>query len=142
MSQPSPSKLPENDPEEKKSFKEKYFFSLSQMRSNEKLEKLFSYATANTRDTVSYVAMIIGLVLLFFHPFYGGFLIGFISGLYFSSEILALFQSLSEFIEQEGIVKGLIGAGILFGLFILAFPIFIGLAVAVALRQLLFPTPR
>lgn len=139
MVQPSPSKLPLRDSEEKKGFKEKFTSSLSNLRSNEKLEKLIGHATANTRDTVSYVVMIIGLVLLFFHSFYGGALIGLVAGLYFSSEILAFLRNLNAFIDEQGVVKALIGGGLLFGLFISAPAIFIGLAVAVALRQILFP---
>jgi len=130
------------EPQEKKSFKEKFKASLLEFQSNEKLGNLVSYATANTRDTISYIALIIGIVLIFFHSFYGGFLIGFIGGLYFSKEILSLIENLAALVDDQGIVKSLIGGGILVGLFISGPAIFIGIAVAVAIRQILFPATK
>lgn len=127
-------------PHDKESFKEKFKASLHDIQSNEKLGSLVNYATANTRDTISYIALIIGLVLLFFQSFYGGALIGFIVGLYFSAEILSLVKNFSALVDDQGIVRSLIAGGFLVALFISAPAIFIGLAVAVATRQILFPT--
>jgi len=42
-------------------------------RVEEKNEGLYSYAKSNTRDTVAYLVLIIGVVLLFFHMFIGSF---------------------------------------------------------------------
>lgn len=130
---------PLKNSDSKDGFKDKFKRSLDQLRSNEKLDNIVSYATANTRDTISYVLLIIGIVLLFFHPFYGGLLIGLIAGFYFSSEILAVIRNFNDFVDEQGIVKSLIGAGLLLGLLISNPAIFIGIALAVAIRQILFP---
>lgn len=124
---------------EKESFKDKFKNTIDQFRSNKKLDSIVSYATANTRDTISYILLIIGIVLLFFHSFYGGILIGLIAGFYFSSEILAIIHSVNALIDEQGIVKSLIAGGVLLALFISAPAIFIGIALAVAIRQILFP---
>lgn len=139
MTNHTPAKQTKEPPESHESFKEKFQASFQRLKSNEKLEQTFSYATANTRDTISYVILIIGIVLLFFHDIYGGALIGLIAGFYFSSEILALFHNSNAFIEEQGIVKSLIGGGLLLALFISAPAIFVGIALAVAVRQILFP---
>lgn len=131
-------KIPQ-DPSRKQSFKQKFTQSVRDFRSNEQLSNVVSHATANTRDTVSYILLIVGIVLLFFHGFIGGIIIGLIAGLYFSSEVLALLQNLNSFIDEQGIVKSLVAGGLLLALFISAPAIFIGLALAVAIRSLLFP---
>lgn len=128
------------DPKEKESFKEKFKNSLHDIRSNENFGNLVNYATANTRDTISYIVLIIGIVLIFFHSFYGGALIGFVVGLYFSGELLALAKNFSSLVDDQGIVRSLIAGGLFVALFISAPAIFIGIAVAVAVRQILFPT--
>lgn len=123
----------------KEGFGEKFKRSLDKIRSNEQLDKLVGHATSQTRDTISYILLIIGIVLLFFYPYYGGFLVGLIAGFYFSGELLALLFSFNAFLDEEGIVKSLIGGGLLLALFISAPAIFIGIAIAVAIRQILFP---
>lgn len=131
---------PEN-PDERPGFKEKFRNSLHAFRNNEKIESMVGYATSNTRDTISYVVLIVGIILLFFHPFYGGAIIGLIAGFYFSSEILAFLHHVSDFVDEQGIVKSLIAGGLIVGLFISAPAIFIGIAIAIAIRQILFPEP-
>lgn len=137
----SSSNTPGQGKPEGPSFQEKFQETLKGLRSNEKLESLVGHATANTRDTVSYVILIIGIILLFFHSFYGGTLIGLVAGFYFSSEIMAVIRHLNALIEEQGVVKSLIAGGALLGLFVSAPAIFIGVAVAVAVRQILFPDP-
>lgn len=131
---------PSQEPEHKEKFKDKFKASLQELQSNERLSNIVSYATSNTRDTISYIALIIGIVLLFFQPFYGAALVGFIVGLYFSAEILAFIKHLSLLVDDQGIVRSLIAGGFILALFILAPAIFIGLALAVAIRQVLFPS--
>lgn len=129
------------DPQKNESFKDKFKASLHDLQTNEKLEQIAGLATSNTRDTVSYIALIIGIILLFFQPLYGGILIGFIVGIYFSSELLALFKHISDLIDAQGIVRSLIAGGFLLALLISCPALFIGLAIAVALRQIVFPAP-
>ncbi len=131
---------PEDDKKnEQGSVKDKFSESLENLKKNEKIEELYKYAKSNTGDTIAYVAMILGILILFFEPFYGGLLIGFIAGLYFSDEIAKPLRSIEESIEELGMVRSLVFGGLLLGLFIEVPMIFIGLALAVGLKQLIFP---
>ena len=130
----------DNKPDENaKDEKTKFSQTLENLKSNEKIEDLYNYATTNTKDTIAYVAMILGILILLFHPFYGGGLIGIVAGLYFSQEIMVPVRSFEKFIDNQGMVRCLILAGALLGLFIEAPAIFIGAAVAVALKELVMP---
>ena len=112
---------------------------LDALRKNEKIEGIYNYATNNTRDTIAYILMIIGIVLLFSYLFVGGFIVGLIFGLYFSNELTHLLRSLNDLIEFHGMVRSLIFGGLLLALFILAWPIYIGAAVALGAKHILFP---
>lgn len=111
---------------------------LEALRKNEKIEGIYNYASNNTRDTVAYILMIIGIVLLFTHLFYGGFIVGLIFGLYFTDEITALLRSLNDLIEQHGMVRSLIFGGLLLAILILAWPIYLGTAVAIGVKHILY----
>lgn len=139
----NPSKQPSGEtPPQKEGFKDKFKDSLKDFQSNEKMSGMMSKATENTRDTISYIILIMGIVLLFFSPLYGGALVGLVAGFYFSSEILSFWKHLSEFVEDEGIVKSLIGLGLLLALFVSAPAIFIAMILAVLVRQVLFPETK
>ncbi|KAF3363247.1 hypothetical protein PHSC3_000137 [Chlamydiales bacterium STE3] len=133
------SQLPLNDPDQKPSFKDKFRQALHTLKESEKSGRLSDLAASSTRDSIAYVILIVGIILLFFHPFYGGFLIGLIGGFYFSSELLAFLQSINHLIDEQGIVRSLIAGALLIGLLICAPAIFLGIAAAVGIRQILFP---
>ena len=133
MTNPDPSQDP--TPPKKSTLAEK----LESIRKNEKIEGIYNYAASNTRDTLSYILMIVGIVLLFTHPFYGGFIVGLIFGLYFTQEITATLGSLNDLIEFQGMVRSLIFGGLLLALLVLAWPIYIGAAMAIAIRHILYP---
>lgn len=103
-------------------------------KKNDKMEDFISYAKENTRDVVAYVLMILGLLLMFFQPIYGGLLIGLVVGAYFSSEILTLLKNYESLIDEYGLVKSLIIAGLLVAFLISAPAIFLGAFIVVGLR--------
>lgn len=103
----------------------------------ERLEDIYQLASSNMKDTIAYIAMIVGILMLFFEPFYGGAIIGAIAGLYFTHEIVTPLKSLESFIEKQGMVRSLILGGALLGIFIEAPAIIIGAAVAVGLKQII-----
>lgn len=134
----SGSNLPPNEPkkpEERSTFKDKF----DSLRKHEKVEGLYQFARTNTKDTIAYIIAIIGIILLFFQPFFGCLLIGIVGGLYFSPEINFLLKHSNEFIEDQGMVRSVILGIILIAFFIAAPGIFIGAALALALK-LLFGT--
>lgn len=102
-----------------------------------KQEGLYTYAKSNTRDTIAYILLVIGLILLFFAPFWGGLLIGVVIGLYFANEILSVLTNINDFIDRQGLVKSLILAALALAFFIAAPAIFIGAALTVLARFLL-----
>lgn len=124
-----------NTPDKKKdeSVKDK----LSEKFEKLKQEGLFTYAKSNTRDTIAYILLIVGLILLFFAPFYGGILIGIVIGLYFANEILAVVTNINDFIDRQGVVRSLILGALALAFFIAAPAIFIGAAVTVLVKFLL-----
>lgn len=102
----------------------------------EKLSGLFDYAKGNTKDVIAYILLITGVILLFFERFAGELLIGVVLGLYYSTEIQTLFRNFNEFIEDQGIVRGIVLGVTTIALFISAPGIFIGAFLAVVVKYL------
>lgn len=126
-------------PKDDESFKQKLTEKLDRIKKDERVGNLFSYAKANTKDTIAYILLIIGLILLFFHPHYGGFLIGIIAGLYFSEETIFIATHFNELINEQGLVRVLVLAALLVGLFIMAPAIFLGTIVGSLVMRVIVP---
>ncbi|MCB1114388.1 MAG: hypothetical protein KDK62_06500, partial [Chlamydiia bacterium] len=127
----------DNKPENSK--KDSLSDKLEALKKNKNVEGIYNYAASNTKDTIAYILMVIGIVMLFTHSFYGGTIVGILFGLYFSKELVEIFNNLNDLIEQQGMVRSLIFGGLLLALFIMAPSIFIGVALAVGLRYIIFP---
>lgn len=106
-------------------------------KEKDRLEGIYKYAQTNPRDMIAYVLMVFGIILLFFQHLYGGLIIGIVFGIYFSKEIGYLIRHYEDFIEEQGLVRSLILAGVLLAFFIAAPGIYIGAAIVVALRHVL-----
>ena len=130
----TPSQDPNKKEEEDKGKLKK---SLDSFLPKDKVDKFYEFASSNTRDTLAYILMLTGLILLFFEPAYAGTLIGVIVGLYFSDEIVKLVKNYRMIVDKEGNVRSLILAGLLVALFISAPFIFFGIIVAVGVKQLI-----
>jgi hypothetical protein len=141
---------PKRDPEKKDdepSFKDKIKETYTQLKdqdfsnAKEKLRETFSNfqnpGTSTTRDLVAYILLIIGVLLLFYYPGYGGTLVGVTVGLYFAHEIFDFLKNSKDRIEDLGIARSLILGGLFLAFLISAPFIFLGAAFAVALSQLL-----
>lgn len=109
-----------------------------------KPDDLFSWARTNPRDTIAYVLLILGVILLFSggYYFWGGILIGLVLGFYFGQEIMDLFNNSNQIAERIGFVKLLVLAAVALAFFIAAPGIFIGAAIALAIKQLAFPDDK
>lgn len=108
-------------------------------KKEDKFAGLFDYAKTNTKDVIAYIILIIGIILLFFERFAGELLIGVVFGLYYATEIQGLFRNFNEFIEDQGIVRGIVLGVTLIALFISAPGIFIGAILAVIVKYLFSP---
>lgn len=125
---------PENkDPAKNKKTEE---IEVTPKKNEEKFHGLFDFAKTNTKDAIAYVILIVGIILLFFERFSGELLIGVIFGLYYSIEIQSLFRNFNEFIESQGIVRGIVLGVTAIALFISAPGIFIGAILAVIIKYL------
>lgn len=94
----------------------------------------YEYAQNNLRDIIAYVLLVLGIILLFFVPIVGGLLIGLISGLYFSKEIITLMKELEDLVETQGLGRSIVLGTVILALFISAPAIFVGAAIMVAIR--------
>lgn len=133
--------VPPNDPERKDppkkegdSLQGKFQETFSNMKKNEKFDAVYQYAQGNTRDTIAYIVLIIGILLLFFKPFWGGVLVGAVVGIYFYNEIIGVIKDFNGFVEAQGMVRSLVLGGVALSFFISAPMIFIGAAFAAGVK--------
>jgi hypothetical protein len=101
-------------------------------------ENFYNYFSSGSRDLIAYVLLVIGMILLFFQQYYGGFLIGLVAGAYFSEEINTLIKNYQTFIERQGLVRSLILGGLVIAFLISAPAIFVGIAFVVILKYFIF----
>lgn len=134
----TPPKNP-NKQEEKQGVADKLKDSLDSLKKSDAVDKVYRFATSNVRDTIAYVLMLTGLLLLFFEPYYAGILIGVIFGLYFAPELTSLYTDFQSITEKLGPVRSFIFAGLLVAFFISAPFIFFGAIIAVAVKKLMVP---
>lgn len=107
-----------------------------------KTDDIFGFAKENTKDTIAYIFLVVGFLLLFFEPIYGGTILGVLLGLYFTNEIVSFWNNSNEWIEKWGMVKTLVLAGILLSFFVSGFgaaAIMVVAAITVVLKQLFLP---
>lgn len=107
----------------------------------DKFESLLDFAKENTRDTIAYIVLIIGILLMFFNStsVYGSLCVGVIFAIYFIQELCALYNNAHTLIEEHGLVKSFVFGGTMLSLFFRAPFLFIGIALVVAIKMLLFP---
>lgn len=112
--------------------------SIESFRKSDKVEQLYNSATSNTRDTIAYVLLLAGLILMLLtSTLYGGILVGIVVGAYFGGEIVSFFKHFQANIEKQGMVRSIILLGAILAFFLTAPFIFIGAAIAIGIRQFL-----
>jgi hypothetical protein len=124
--------------DDQKSIKERLQDSFEAFKKNEKVDEIYQYATTNTRDTIAYILMATGLLLMLVNfSWAGSALVGVIFGFYFSNELGDIVRNYNAYIHHLGPIRSIILGGLLVAFLIAAPFVFVGAAVAVALRQLL-----
>ena len=126
------------EPHEGETIKEKFTKRIK----NEKMENLFSFAKENTSDTLAYFLLVLGIIFLFFQPFWGQLLIGLVAGYYFSDEIIAFCKNFEREINQQGMVRSIVFGATLVALFVMVPMIFIGAGVVAGLKYLFLSGKR
>jgi len=138
MSGPTdPEKQEDENKEKDPSLQDKMSSRLDELQEHESVKKVMSFAKSNTKDTVAYVLLFVGILLLFFQPFWGGLIIGAIGGLYFADPIIHWARNFQEYLEREGLVKVLILTCVALGFLIVAPAFFLGAAGAIGVKFIL-----
>lgn len=101
------------------------------------MNRFYRYGKMHPGDVIAYVLMVVGIILAFFFPFFGGLIIGIIGAIYFSEEILELAINIKKYAQHTGWVRSLILGGILLGFLLEAPGIIIGAAGVVFIKYVL-----
>lgn len=139
-----PEKEESEQPKEKKAegdgkrFHERIAGRFEEIKKSEHFNKALNFTRTNTLDTFAYIALFIGIILLFFVNFWGGLIIGAVGGFYFADTFIHWLRNFEVYLEKEGMVKVLILLGVALGFLIVAPTFFLGGAAAVGIKFLLF----
>jgi len=132
---------PERQDEEKKegepSLQGQISDRFEDLKKSENVKKAMDFAKSNTKDTVAYVLLFVGILLIFFQPFWGGLIIGAVGGFYFADPIIHWVRNFQEYLNREGLVKVLILTCIALGFLIVAPAFFLGAAGAIGIKFIL-----
>lgn len=103
-------------------------------------DDLLHYFKTHIRETIAYILLVLGIILLFFKPVYGGLLVGIVAGVYFGDQIVNYIKAVKADIDKSAtpadLAKHLIILGIAIALLISAPGIFIGAAISIAIKML------
>lgn len=111
-------------------------------RETKKIDELYSYATSNKEQTIAYILLALGLILLLiFNSLFGGLLIGMVAGYYFAPEIIHYIRNFGQIMGGEDHLRYVILTALLIGFFITSPGIFIG-AIIVAIFKQVIQGPR
>lgn len=110
-------------------------------------DDLMDYFKNHSRETISYILLILGILLLFFEPIYGGLIVGIVAGIYFGEEVVNYIKNWKSSINSRDgyteVARHLIVAGLALAFFISAPAIFLGAAISIGIKQLfLQDTPK
>ncbi|MCE2982296.1 MAG: hypothetical protein LW832_01900 [Parachlamydia sp.] len=124
---------------QKESVEEKVRESLRNFKNAKNMEQLYGYARQNKEQTVSYVLMIIGIILLLFTPYLilGELLIGLVAGYHFSAQIISYLQSFSNRFTTQWAFQNTVIIVLVLTIFIMAPGLVIGAVAAAGLKEAL-----
>jgi len=111
--------------------------TMENLKNNEKIGCVCTFAKNNARDVVAYILLLIGFIWSFFHPVYGGFLVGIVAGFYFSLELSSLVKNFRGFLAIQGTPRSIVLGVTVILLFIASPAIFIGAALVALIRHFL-----
>jgi hypothetical protein len=104
-------------------------------------DHFLEYLKSHPREVISYAMLIVGIILLFFQPVAGGILVGLVAGIYFSEEIVAYITDWKMGVNAQAFTKHVICIGVALAFFIAAPAIFLGIAIAIGIKQLFVGQP-
>lgn len=136
------SSFSQNEQEKEKIFREtaddKTKDSSWAFRDTKRMDELYRYAVSDKVQTITYILLILGLLLMiFYNNLLGGLIIGMVTGFYFASEIIYAIRNVGQVIGRQDYVRYIVLAAFFLGLFIAAPGIFIGSIIVAAFKQLI-----
>ncbi len=102
------------------------------------IDDLYKYAKYNKSQTITYVLLALGLLILFFDSVIGGLLIGGVAGYHFSGEIIYYIRNIGQIAGGQEHLRYITLTILLLGIFIAAPGFFIGAAIVAAFKQVFF----
>lgn len=105
-------------------------------QAKEAVEKVYHYARNMQSDTVTYIALVIGLILIPWQPLWGGAILGVVFGIYFSSELLPRVKSFRTYLQNEGQAKSIVLGAATLALLFLAPGVVLGALAAIGVLAL------
>ncbi|MEX1013128.1 MAG: hypothetical protein WD595_04915 [Waddliaceae bacterium] len=111
--------------------------TLEKLKKNENVDTIVNYAQTHVLDTVAYILLVIGIIWSFFHPVFGGLLVGLIAGWYFYVEIYAIVKGFQEYIDVQGTEKSIVLGAVLLVLLVQAPGVVIGALLMSLIRGVL-----
>lgn len=103
-----------------------------------KESEAYHYAVSNKEQTVTYILLALGILLLFFNPLFGEIIVGLVAGYHFAPQIVYYLRNLSQIFEGQDQLRYIVLTGTLIALFITAPGIFIGAVIAALFKQFIF----
>ena len=100
---------------------------------------LGDFANDGTMDIVAYIVAGLGLLFSFFNPTVGGVLIGVVTGIYFSSEIMCYLKGFEGLYKSLGMSRAIVAGAALLALVISIPTFFVTAAIVGAVTSLVKP---
>ena len=101
------------------------------------MNDLYDYTKYSKEQTITYILLILGLIILFFNNLLGGLILGMVAGYYFAPEIVNYIRHSGEMLAGQNQLRYVILITILLGFLISAPGIFIGAAIVTLFKQAL-----
>ncbi len=111
--------------------------TFEKLKKNENVDTIVNYAQSHVLDTIAYIILVIGIIWSFFHPFFGGLLVGLITGWYYYVEIYTLVKGFQEFIDVQGTEKSIVLGAVVLVLLVQAPGVVIGTLLTALIRGVL-----
>lgn len=103
-------------------------------------DNLVDYFKDHSRETISYILLIAGILMIIPWPFYGGLLVGIVGGIYFGDAIINYIKNWKGNVSSTGnysvTSRHLVLLGVAIAFFLTSPAIYIGAAVAIGIKQL------
>ena len=101
-----------------------------------KMTNYWEYVKSNKEEVLVYLLLIIGILSLFFNPYFGELILGILTGLYFYSELVYLIQNARDMYRDKGRIRYIILMGLTLSLLIFLPVYVITTIVVAAIRQM------